>query len=182
VGAATQNEALSGQLVAALARDYRVSWKLLARTGSTTPDALAWLRQLPRESFDVVVTSLGVNDVTANRHPARWLRDKSQLIELLRQEYGAALVLVSALPPMHRFPALPQPLRWYLGAQARDYNRLLQAWLASCPGCRLEAVEAPQYGEQLIASDGFHPGPGFYRLWAAQLAATVRRHGPAAGR
>jgi hypothetical protein len=33
--------------------------------------------------------------------------------------------VLSGLPPMHRFPALPQPLRWYVGSRARDFNRVL---------------------------------------------------------
>jgi hypothetical protein len=34
---------------------------------------------------------------------------------------------LSGLPPMHRFPALPQPLRWYIGSRARDFDRALAA-------------------------------------------------------
>src|SRR5829696_9767961 len=36
VGAASQDEALSGRLVGALAATFRVSWTLVARTGATT--------------------------------------------------------------------------------------------------------------------------------------------------
>ena len=59
VGAATQDEALSGQLAARLAQRFELRWKLVARTGATTPDALQALTDLPRERFDVAVTSLG---------------------------------------------------------------------------------------------------------------------------
>lgn len=178
VGAATQAEALSGQLVAALSRQFRVQWRLTAKTGSTTLETLEHLRGKPRETFDVVVTSLGVNDVTSNRSPAAWLQHKAQLLTLLQQEYGARLVLLSGLPPMHRFPALPQPLRWYLGSQARRYNAALAGLVESQPGCRLASVAAPAAGEGLIASDGFHPGPAFYRLWAESLAETIHQCWP----
>ncbi|MFO1379795.1 MAG: SGNH/GDSL hydrolase family protein [Chitinivorax sp.] len=178
VGAATQAEALSGQLVAALHGDFRVQWKLLARTGSTTPETLQHMRSAAREPFDVVVISLGVNDVTANRAPASWLRSKMELVQLLQREYAAGLVLLSELPPMHRFPALPQPLRWYLGVQARRYNRVLAGFAATQAGCRLESVALPPQGEALVASDGFHPGAGFYRLWGQHLAQSVRQNWP----
>ena len=176
VGAQTQDQALSGQLVQALSPHFRVRWLLRAQTGITTVETLQQLRDQQTEVFDVVVTSLGVNDVTGNCSPARWLRNKSQLLSLLQQQCQARLVLLSELPPMHRFPALPQPLRWYLGAQAQRYNRGLQNLLQQRSDCRLVKVPVPADGADLVASDGFHPGPGFYRLWGQQLAQDIRRY------
>jgi lysophospholipase L1-like esterase len=79
---------------------------------------------------------------------------------------------MSALPPMHLFPALPQPLRAYLGAQARRYNVALQAFAAATEGCTwvtLDLSEDPAH----MAQDGFHPGPSVYAAWAARLAALI---------
>lgn len=182
VGAQSQDQALSGQLVQALSPHFRVRWVLQAQTGITTAQTLQQLREQPAEAFDVVVTSLGVNDVTGNCSPARWLQNKAQLLSLLQQQYHAQLVLLSELPPMHRFPALPQPLRWYLGAQAQRYNRGLQTLLLQHSDCRLVSVQVPSNDTDLVASDGFHPGPGFYRLWGQQLAQDIRRHWPSAAK
>lgn len=176
VGAAHQDDALSGQLVLALSRHFRVCWVLQAQTGITTAETLQQLQAGPEGVFDVVVTSLGVNDVTSNCSPARWLQHKAQLLHLLQQRYRAQLLLLSSLPPMHRFPALPQPLRWYLGAQAQRYNHALQGLLQQRSDCRLVTVAPPPDGRDLIASDGFHPGPGFYRLWGQQLAHDIQQH------
>ena len=127
VGATVQAEALAGRLVEALAAHYRVRWELVATTGHTTADTLRVLQALPAERFDIAVTSLGVNDVTALHGTRRWLREQAALADLLRSKFGVRRVLLSALPPVHRFPALPQPLRWYLGARARlDPVRLLR--------------------------------------------------------
>jgi lysophospholipase L1-like esterase len=96
---------------------------------------------------------------------------------VLRRDFGAQRILMSALPPMHLFPALPQPLRAYLGAQARRYNVALQAFAAATEGCTwvtLDLSEDPAH----MAQDGFHPGPSVYAAWAARLAALIA--GPAA--
>lgn len=173
VGARHQDEALAGRLVAALAPHYRVRWALEAQTGRTTADALAHLLSLPDEPFDVVVTSLGVNDVTGRVAMAAWLAQQRELVALLQGKFGARHVLLSALPPVHRFPALPQPLRWYLGAQARRFNAGLDAWALAQPGCRFVQPEF-QRVEAAMASDGFHPGPAAYGQWAQHLAGEIR--------
>lgn len=169
VGAVTQATALSGQLAAALAPRFDVAWKLVARTGATTEDTLQTVAGLEREVFDVVVTSLGVNDVTAGRSPRRWIADQARLLDLLREAFGVRCFLLSAVPPMHLFPALPQPLRSYLGAQALRYNGALRALAAATTDCAWVALDMAQDPAHM-ARDGFHPGPLLYTAWAARLA------------
>ena len=178
VGATVQAEALAGRLVEALAAHYRVRWELVATTGHTTADTLRVLQALPAERFDIAVTSLGVNDVTALHGTRRWLREQAALADLLRSKFGVRRVLLSALPPVHRFPALPQPLRWYLGARARHFNRTLAAWAATSAACTFTAMDYPLQ-PALMAADGFHPGPGAYTLWGQHLAAEIIRCWPA---
>jgi hypothetical protein len=88
---------------------------------------LAQLQQLPAEDFDVAVTSLGVSDVTARRSLTQWQLQQGQFIDLLQTRFRARQIVLSGLPPMHRFPALPQPLRWYVGSRACDFDRALAA-------------------------------------------------------
>lgn len=172
VGAPTQDEALAGRLVEALAVHFRISWRLVARTGNTTAQTLAELATLPAEPFDVVVTSLGVNDVTGGVGMSRWLAQQRALVDMLRGKFAARQVLLSALPPMHLFPALPQPLRWYLGGRAARFNQLLGEWAPQQEGCRLVTADfAPDPG--VMAADGFHPGPEAYAVWGRRLAAEI---------
>ena len=176
VGAASQDEALSGQLATRLAQRFDLRWKLVARTGATTRDALQTLADMPRERFDVAVTSLGVNDVTGGRSPARWIADQARLVASLSHTFGVEHILLSALPPMHRFPALPQPLRAYLGAQARRYDAALRAFAEARENCTWVSLDLGS-DVSMMASDGFHPGAGAYAAWAEQLTrqvATVR--------
>ena len=172
VGAATQDGALSGRLVAALAPRFDLRWKLVARTGATTDDTLQTLAAMTRTPFDVVVTSLGVNDVTGGCSPGRWIAAQARLVALLRQEFGANRILLSALPPMHLFPALPQPLRAYLGAQALHYNAALRTFAQTTSGCTWVPLDLKQ-DRAHMASDGFHPGPAIYAAWAERLAQRI---------
>ncbi len=172
VGAASQGEALAGRLVAELSAGRALDWRLEAQTGYTTADALAHLAALPADRFDVVVLSLGVNDVTGGIGRARWLARQTALADLLQARFAPRAVLFTALPPMHLFPALPQPLRWYLGARAHDFNVALADWLPRRQGCHLVAPDF-QPDQAHIASDGFHPGPAAYAAWATRVARDI---------
>lgn len=175
VGAASQDEALAGQLGAALARRLhgRVRWQLVAQTGHRSADALAALRAIELQPADVLVTALGVNDVVAQRTPRAWLHTLQQLDALVRERAGVRFTLHSAVPPMHAFPLLPQPLRWILGAHARRLNLALARALQGRQERALLALPAHLHGAAaaaLMAPDGFHPGPAGYALWAEALA------------
>ena len=50
---------------------------------------------------------------------------------------GLRCVVLSGLPPMHAFPALPQPLRTYIGSRAKRLDAVLARLMAG-------------------AADGFH--------------------------
>ncbi len=70
---------------------------------------------------------------------------------------------------MHEFPALPQPLRWYLGSRAALLDQVLKTWVDSQGDCDFIAAPASDYGS-MMAEDGFHPGPKVYELWGAEVA------------
>jgi lysophospholipase L1-like esterase len=173
VGAPSQDEALAGQLAVALAPTFRLHWKLLAFTGATTADMLDRLCREADARYDVVVTSLGVNDVTDRHSLATWRRQQETLVDLLATRFGARHILLSGLPPMHRFPALPQPLRWYIGSRARDFDRVLAEVAASRPGCEFLALGHEMMDTSAMAGDGFHPGPPIYTRWAHAAAQRI---------
>ncbi len=173
VGAAEQGVALAGRLAAELASTHHVTWKLVARTGATTADCLARLAALPPARFDIAITALGVNDVTGSVPRARFLARQADLRALLADRFGVAQVIASGLPPMGDFPALPQPLRWVMGASARRFDAGLARATADDPGWHHVAFEL-SLTPDLMAEDGFHPGPAGYALWARMLAPAIR--------
>ena len=172
VGAASQDEAITGRIVAALRDRFRVEYRLLARTGATTASTIRHLESVDAFATDAVVTSLGVNDVTGDVGVAQFVKRQGRLHELLRARFGARLILASGIPPMERFPALPQPLRWYLGARARELDRALAAALPDGRGAEYLEL-AGELGAGHMAADGFHPGPTVYAAWGAAAAARI---------
>ena len=174
MGAASQDEALAGRIVAALRERFRIEWRLVARTGATTASTIRHLGRIDPFATDVVVTSLGVNDVTCDVGVGEFLALQAKLHALLRERFGARLVVASAVPPMDRFPALPQPLRWYLGARARELDRALAGSLPDGRGTEYLPF-AGELDRAHMAADGFHPGPAVYSAWGAAAAARIMR-------
>ncbi len=178
VGVATQEEALAGQLALALHAALPgtvIEWRVVARSGVTTREALAMISAEESAPFDVAVIALGVNDVTSLVRISSWLSAMELLLGQLRLRWGAPAVWLSGLPPMHRFPLLPQPLRWYLGRRARSFSSALGSWASQ--RARLHYVPLPDSTDPaLIASDGFHPGPGACVIWAQALARDIGAH------
>ena len=179
VGAASQAEALSGQLVQRLARHFCVQWELWATTGHTSADVMLRLQQAPAQSFDAVVLSVGVNDVTALQSPRLWVAQQAALATELQQRFAPRLVIHSAVPPMHAFAALPQPLRWFLGRWAVAMNLQLALALRGHPWRALHTLppmppsDQKDHAAQALASDGFHPGPVAYAVWSEGLAQQI---------
>ncbi|WP_282170474.1 SGNH/GDSL hydrolase family protein [Ruegeria atlantica] len=168
VGAGRQQQALSGFLVARLARHYSVEWRLEATTGHTTQDTLERLNRL-EGNYDAAVTALGVNDVTRGVSRQKFTALQTQLLDHLTSKLGVRRVVVTAVPQMNRFPALPQPLAWALGRQAARLDRGLQKAAATFPQARHLSLEFPD-DPALAAPDGYHPSPKAYRLWAEAAA------------
>ncbi len=169
VGAPHQDEALSGRLVAELCRHFTIEWELHAQTGATTRSTLDYLQRLDSRDFDLAITSLGVNDVTGGAGRRRWLALQRELRALLRAKFASRLILVSGLPPMGLFPALPQPLRWYLGRRADEFDQALERDIEGEADCVFVNL---RFGmdRSAMATDGFHPGPPVYAEWARRAS------------
>lgn len=174
VGAPTQEQALCGRIVAGLSDRYRVQYRLVARTGATTASTLAHLEKLPGFRAGAVVTSLGVNDVTGDVGVEAFIDAQFRLLALLRGKFGARYILVSGLPPMGSFVALPQPLRWYLGARARELDEALAAALPDGKGAHYLPLSR-QMARSQLAGDGFHPGPSAHAQWGAAVAERIAK-------
>jgi lysophospholipase L1-like esterase len=178
VGVASQDEALCGQLLQRLSKQYTVQWQLMAATGLESPGLLHMLEDTQAARFDVVILCIGVNDATALCSPVKWLQWQQQLAALVQERFQPGLLIHSSMPPMQGFIALPQPLRWFMGLWAYEMNRQLANVL---PLLGQRVMLPPHQGDvfDCLASDGFHPGRKGYAVWAeafsAQILAQPRR-------
>lgn len=176
VGVVHQRDALAAQFAAALAArcGARVQWRLAARSGLTSAQTLQLLQRETLPPIDLALVVSGVNDVVDQVPSHRAVAAREALANWLRNGLGALHVVFAPLPPVHRFPGLPQPLRWVAGRDAQRHDRALASWAATRGD-----VSHPTLGLRLppgaMAHDGFHPGPAAYREVAQALAAHVHR-------
>lgn len=177
VGVETQDQALAGHLTRTLAAQTtrRIDWALHAKTGVTTALALKLLQDGSPEPADVAVAVLGVNDVVDQVAPQRAVAHRAALADWLLANAGVRHVVFAPLPPMHRFPLLPQPLRWIAGRDAASHDAAMARWAAT----RRDVSHVPialELAPHTMASDGFHPGEPVYRTCGEALARHIALH------
>lgn len=172
VGVSTQSVALSGQVVKALASKRWVSWQLIARSGATTADAIGMLEGVRDQRFDVVLLALGVNDAVRLARLGPWRKRQADLREKLRASYGAQHIIVTAVPPIAVFPALPPLLRWILGAHAARMDQALEVDLKSEVDTSHLTLDAP-FTPEAMAEDGYHPSADTYAFWGQRAVACI---------
>ena len=89
VGVTTQKHALLGNLVSQLSNHYELTWQLIAKSGKHSGQCHDRLHRQHNGEVDVVVVSLGVNDVLSNINTKQWLVRQRRLITLLKDQFGA---------------------------------------------------------------------------------------------
>lgn len=171
VGANHQQQALSGQLAQRLSQHYQIEWQLLAKTGENCQSILPLLDTLPSQKFDIVITSLGVNDVTSGKSLHQFENDLQVLKYKIEQSFTPKHIIFSSMPPIGKFPALPNPLRWYLGKIANSFDIAMSNFAATH---QCHYFPLPNMLDiDVMAEDGFHPGPKVYQQWAEDLCGFI---------
>jgi lysophospholipase L1-like esterase len=173
VGTSTHRDALAGTLAAAVAErtGRAVSWRAVARSGATSRAVRELVPGLVDGDWrpDVVVISVGVNDLKGLRPLRAWDRDVAALLAAVEQTTGGAAVIVCAMAPVGRFPALPQPMRAVMAMRAVAMDHTLRR----LAGSRHVRADPAIIGPGFFAEDGFHPSGQGYRDWAGELAGPV---------
>lgn len=177
VGVARFEDALPAQFALQLSErhGYEVFWRAEGRTGFTIADILERLESIAQDApADLVLVSIGVNDVTGLSSKNHWRKCLTALLEGLDQRWPNAQILFLGLPPMGQFPLPPQPLRSMLGMRAASLDRVAAGVVA---GYR-KANHVPTTinpADHSFCEDGFHPSAESCTLWARELAAITNR-------
>ena len=176
VGVEYQHQALSGVLLSQLMNEYQLTWALHAKTGDNTRQVIDAINALEPKVYDVIVTSIGVNDVTKLTSTRLWIKQQKQLFTELRKKFDPKLIIVTGVPPMQHFPALPHPLAWIFGKHAQQMNKKLQGYLSTEPIFKFIEFDLEHFQEMNLpmAIDGFHPSKEIYEIWGKQVASLVR--------
>jgi lysophospholipase L1-like esterase len=179
VGVDSHEQAITAVLAREISNQLRrpVSWRACGLNGVTVAEAHASLLPLvPAGPVDLLLVAFGVNDSTSFHSSTRWQADLSLLLESLRQRCGPRLALLSGVPPMGRFPSLPQPLRWVLGLKAAALDRAAASLAAASPGMLHVPMRLDTSAPGLMASDNYHPSAAGCAAWRRELAQAAARH------
>lgn len=177
VGARTLDQALVGQTAARLAEttDSRVQWQACGKSGATSRHIAGhMLPAIDDGTFDAIVVSVGVNDVISLHGIARWRHDLQTLPQALLDRWPEAVLAFSGLPPMHHFPALPQPLRAVFGVRARQFDRILREKSNAYPNVVYIPLDFEASAESFSA-DGFHPSEKSYSQFGQVAAKAIEQ-------
>lgn len=172
VGVASHDEGITGQLAQVLAAHLQrpVAWRACGRNGVTAREALQHLLPaIDEQPVDIALVAFGVNDTTAFRSVAQWRSDMRALLLALERRCAPRLILLSGVPPLAHFPALPQPLRWVMGLKAKALDRALRELAASLPRTRYVPLALDASDPDMMASDGYHPSAKGCGAWAQLL-------------
>lgn len=172
VGALSLDKALVGQTAASLASALKktVSWEALGVSGYDAVRIREYLvPRMPVSTFDYIIVSVGVNDITGLTRLANWTRNLGMLLDKLRAHSPDARIAITGPPPLELFPLLPEPLRTVFGMRARMFDHAARGVV----GRYLETVYLPIEFEpdpKKFSADGYHPSEAGYTVFGQRMA------------
>ncbi|GGI81131.1 lipase [Shewanella hanedai] len=180
VGVDHQDQALVGYITQELAKQYCVTWSLVAQSGNTTTDLIEKLTKIEGKQFDVVLLSIGVNDVLSPLRSQQWQEQLQLLTQQLQSQFHTKRIWFTSVPPMENFPLLPHPLRWFLGQRAQAFNRSLEEFVGLNKACGLINLSGALHQDDDLqkagmAKDGFHPSEPLYKVWGVAAASMIMK-------
>ena len=176
VGCPSVEQAFAGHFARHVAAtfDREVHWQALGRTGACARELHdEVLPAVGAGAWDLVVVSVGVNDVSGLTRSAAFRARLSRLVDGLQHRAPRATVLLCGLPRMQHFPLLPQPLRFAAGVRASTLDAIAADLARTRPRVLHEPTTyVPRPDE--FAPDGYHANSATQGAWAAALAQRLR--------
>ena len=172
VGTGTTGRSLPVQFAQTLAdlNQCGVRWQLEGKNGADIAHLRRRIADLdPGQRADVILISIGVNDVTGLSSTRRWRSQVEALVDDLRIKWPKAHVIFAGLPPMGKFPLPPQPLRFTLGLRAATLDRIAADVVSGQDNMQHIPTDIDPV-EQEFCEDGFHPSAESCAHWAKELA------------
>jgi lysophospholipase L1-like esterase len=171
VGTGTMDRSLPVQFAQALAEHHccRVQWQIEGENGEDISQLRQRISRLDIEQkADVVLISIGVNDVTGLRSTRQWRLHFNELVKELQRKWPQAQVIFTGLPPMGKFPLPPQPLRFTLGLRAAKLDAIAARVVSQQSNMQHIPTDIDPL-EREFCEDGFHPSAESCTTWAREL-------------
>ena len=177
VGAESLSKALVGQTAAWLADQLacRIDWTARGSIGADSNKILPRLvPSLPEPEADVILLSVGVNDVTGLTRLSRWQRNLNDLLVALHRHSPRATVAVAGIPPLKGFPLLPQPLRAIFGLRGDIFDKASRKAVLRHPFAVYIPLDFDPTPDKFSA-DGYHPSEKSYREFGLMMATQISK-------
>ena len=176
VGTGTVVRSMPVQFARVLAesRACCVNWRIEGSNGADISDLRERIKRLDAQhKADVVLISIGVNDVTGLSSTRHWQTQLEHLTRELRIKWPQARVIFAGLPPMSKFPLPPQPLRFTLGLRAATLDAIAAKLIARQTNMLHVPTEIDP-NQHDFCEDGFHPSAEACSFWAEGLAQRLK--------
>ena len=176
VGTGSMDHSMPVQFAQALAEDRACSvhWRVEGENGADISDLRERISSLEQDQeADVILISIGVNNVTGLSSTRQWRLQLNALVEDLKRKWPQALVIFAGLPPMGRFPLPPQPLRFTLGHRAATLDGIAAGVISQQVNMLHIPTDLDPVHQQ-FCEDGFHPSAKACGTWAKALVQRLK--------
>jgi acyl-CoA thioesterase-1 len=176
IGASKPERNFASLIYASLKQDIKnAQFHNLGIAGDRVEDVLK--KQVERAvelKPDLIVLSVGANDIMQHRKLGTFKKEYNQLIEQLNQT--KALIVVTNVPDLSLAPVLPKYALPYCKIQVPRFNGVIKHLVHKYGVVFVDLYQQSQlfhgYSE-LISADGLHPSDAGYALWANTIITKI---------
>ena len=171
VGVKNIQDGLSTNIINALNESSTpdICWQILGVNGATIAETQSLETNITAP--DILLITFGVNDTTKFTSKREWLTGIQRCVKKFSAQNTQ--VFFTSVPPMHKFPLLPVPLRYLLGWRSAFLDRHLNS-ICQDNGWHHLHIEFGS-SEDLMAEDGYHPNAKGYAIWGEEVAKIIRQ-------
>ena len=154
----------------------KIKWQKFSETGAKLAKInQSLLSRINNSSYDIILISVGVNDVTGLTHLSKWKAQLHFMLTTLKQQSPDSLIAISGIPPMHVFPLLPQPLRFLLGLRAKLFDEAIHKVVKEYEKVIHIPIEI-DLNPKNFSDDGYHPSEYGCQKWGEDTAQLIVKH------
>lgn len=178
IGATTSERCFAAIVYAAIKQEVGSAvFYNLGKRGARVKDVLANQLTLAIEKNpDLVVLSMGGNDIRARTPLKKFSKDYEIILQRLRSETNA-LIVVNSIPDFSMATVIPRFLRFFAQFGVRRLNTAIRNLTGKVNGVYVDVYshgKVFQKHEGLVAADGFHPSDIGYALWGNTIITQIK--------
>lgn len=169
VGCDDISQSSVGVIAEKLSEQFSVQYQVCAFTGFTTKQIFEKVREVPKQSFDFIVISLGTNDILQRTKLSAWIKQITELMTHLQVSFYPQKIFINAVPPFQKLSHLPSSFRTYLSNKSQQMNQYLSQLSVGSSAYQFVDMDFDFHADY-ISADGFHPSALLYQLQGKRLA------------